>query len=74
MHIGNNCVFSAKGDSRAFPILLVKLAIAVGLGSAKKYTINNLEWMKQSPRTQSIAEKSTAFPYGVIVWPSHAIT
>ena len=53
MHLGNNWVFSAEGGGWEFPILLVALAIAVGLGGAEKYAIDNLEWMKHFNLTQS---------------------
>ena len=45
MHLGNNWVFSAEGGGWEFPILLVALAVAVGLGGAGKYAIDNLDWM-----------------------------
>ena len=56
MHLGNNWVFSAEGGGWEFPILLVALAIAVGLGGAGKYAIDNLEWMKRFNLTQSTTE------------------
>jgi len=59
MHLGNNWVFSAEGGGWEFPILLVALAIAVGLGGAGKYAIDNLEWMKHVHFTQSTAEQAT---------------
>lgn len=60
MHLGNNWVFSAKGGGWEFPILLVALAMAVELGGAGKYAIDNLDWMKHSNFTQSTAEQATA--------------
>ena len=60
MHLGNNWVFSAEGGGWEFPILLVALAIAVGLGGAGKYAIDNLEWMKHFNSTQSTAARATA--------------
>jgi putative oxidoreductase len=60
MHLGNNWVFSAEGGGWEFPIRLVALAVAVGLGSAGKYAIDNLDWMKNLNLTQSTAEQATA--------------
>ena len=51
MHLPNTWVFSAEGGDWEFPILLVTLAIAVGLGGAWKYAIDSLEWMKHSNLT-----------------------
>ena len=56
MHLGNSWVFSTEGGGWEFPILLVALAIAVGLGGAGKYAIDNLEWMKHVHFTLSTAE------------------
>ena len=60
MHLGNDWVFSAEGGGWEFPILLVALATAVGLGGAGKYAIDNHEWMKHFHFTQSTAEQATA--------------
>ena len=60
MHLGNSWVFSAEGGGWEFPILLVALAIAVGLGGAGKYAIDNLEWMKHVHFTLSTAEQATS--------------
>ena len=60
MQLGNNWVFSAEGGGWEFPILLVALAVAVGLGAAGKYAIDNLDWMKNLNLTQSTAEQATA--------------
>ena len=59
MHLGNSWVFSTEGGGWEFPILLVALAIAVGLGGAGKYAIDNLEWMKHVHFTLSTAEQAT---------------
>jgi putative oxidoreductase len=55
MHLGNNWVFSAEGGGWEFPVFLVVLAVSIGLGSAGKYAVDNLAWMKsfvsfRSPR------------------------
>ena len=60
MHLGNNWVFSAEGGVWEFPILLVASTIAVGLGGAGKYAIDNLEWMKHFNLTQPTTEQATA--------------
>lgn len=60
MHLGNNWVFSAEGGGWEFPILLVALAVAIGLGGAGKYAIDNLDWMKNLNLTQSTAQQATA--------------
>ena len=60
MHLGNNWVFSAEGGGWEFPILLVALAVAVGLGGAGRYAIDNLDWMKNLNLTQSTAQQATA--------------
>ena len=60
MHLVNNWVFSAEGGGWEFPILLVALAVAVGLGGAGKYAIDNLDWMKNLNFTQPSAEQATA--------------
>ena len=60
MHLGNNWVFSAEGGGWEFPILLVALAVAVGLGGAGKYAIDNFDWMKNLNLTQSTAQQATA--------------
>ena len=60
MRLGNHWVFSAEGGGWEFPILLVALAIAVGLGGAGKYAIDNPEGMKHVHFTQSTAEQATA--------------
>jgi len=60
MHLENNWVFSAEGGGWEFPILLVALAVAVGLGGAGKYAIDNLDWTKNLNLTQSTAQQATA--------------
>ena len=42
MHLPNTWVFSAEGGGWEFPILLVRLAIAIGLRGAEKYAIDSL--------------------------------
>ncbi len=42
MHLRNTWVFSAEGSDWEFPILLLTLAIAIGLGGAGKYAIDSL--------------------------------
>lgn len=60
MHLGNDWVFSAEGGGWEFTILLVTLALAISLGGAGKYAIDNLEWMKNLNFTQPSAEQATA--------------
>jgi putative oxidoreductase len=60
MHLGNNWAFSAEGGGWEFPVLLVAIAVAVGLGGAGKYAIDNLDWMKNLNLTQSTAQQATA--------------
>ena len=59
MHLGNDWVFSAEGGGWEFPLLLVALAVAVGLGGAGKYSIDNLDWMKNLNHSQPTVEQAT---------------
>ena len=60
MHLGNGWVFSAEGGGWEFTMLLVALAVAISLGGAGKYAIDNLEWMKNLNFTQPSADQATA--------------
>jgi len=60
MHLGNNWVFSAEGGGWEFPVLLVALAITVGLGSAGKCAIDNLDWIKSFRSPRITTDQATA--------------